>query len=155
MTRKETVSVQPPKPNCPTERMKVSVAALSLLILILTITSAVHSQPSECTCPCRAAVRKANGTAGSEVVLGVLSSALGPLPSCTQSCCLQTLPFVSRAELWSRSFWGWAVSGSWVRVTSGIPKTDSRNDHLGGIAKEEAEEIIINVCDEEEGKASG
>ncbi|KAJ8783953.1 hypothetical protein J1605_008996 [Eschrichtius robustus] len=46
MTRKETVSVQPPKPNCPTERMKVSVVALSLLILILTITSAVHSQPT-------------------------------------------------------------------------------------------------------------
>ncbi|KAM9044824.1 C-C motif chemokine 16 [Megaptera novaeangliae] len=45
MTRKKTVSVQPPKPNCPTERTKVSVVALSLLILILTITSAVHSQP--------------------------------------------------------------------------------------------------------------
>lgn len=32
---------------------------------------------------------------------------------------------------------------------------ESRNDHLGGGAKEVREETIINICNEEEGKVSG
>lgn len=84
-----TSPLSPPlKLNCATERMKVSMAAFFLLILILTTTSALGSQPSESTSPRRAAMRKGNGAAGSEVRPRALSGlrpqshSLSP-PACT------------------------------------------------------------------------
>lgn len=71
--------------NCPTEKMKVFVAALFLLLLSLSTASASvsRSQASESTCPCRAVMSKGTGAAGSErCQISVIILGASPPPAC-------------------------------------------------------------------------
>lgn len=153
----------PLKLNGPTTRMKFSVAALFLLTLTLILTTTSAFQSSESTCPYRAAMRKGNRKAGIEVTPRVLSGVChhpwGPLPLCMWDCCPQTLPFGSRAGLWSRSFRGLGssrkLSQGYVSSNFDVRLLQGHVKPLGGEAKEVTEETIINVCSEEADKASG